>query len=370
VGQAQAILQGTCTMSLPLNPNPGGDATRGYPPALDSWGIAPVSVQRASTPLVIAHRGASGYLPEHTLPGVALAHGLGADSIEQDVVLTRDGHPVVLHDIRLDEVADVAQVYGSRCRPDGHYYVIDFTLAELRSLRLHERLDPETGRAKYAHRFPRGGGTFAIGTLSEHIELIQGLNASRGKQVGLYVEIKEPAWHHQHGQDLSQAVVSTLARYGYENRTSRALLLCFDGEELQRLRRTLQVPLKLVQLLRDPNSPNATEVPARTGDHLDRIATYADAIGPSLEFFEPATEGMAGGDLAAEPSFDLVAEAHRRALLVYAYTFRADRVPARFENFQQQIDSYADLGIDGFITDFPDLLRQALIVRQEQAAGH
>jgi len=98
------------------------------------------SADEQSEPIVIAHRGAPAYVPEHTAEGVAMAHALGADFIEQDVVLTRDSVPVVLHDIRLDSISNVADIFPGRTRPDGHFYVMDFSLDELRKLSIHERV--------------------------------------------------------------------------------------------------------------------------------------------------------------------------------------------------------------------------------------
>ena len=134
-------------------------------------------------PLVIAHRGASGYLPEHTLEAKAVAHAQEADFVEQDVVLSRDDVPVVLHDLYLDAVSDVAEVYPGRSRDDGRFYALDFTLAELRRLRLSERLDPRTGRQLHPGRFPAGTGRFQIVTLAEELEFLAGLDRSTG-QIG------------------------------------------------------------------------------------------------------------------------------------------------------------------------------------------
>ena len=106
-------------------------------------------------PIVIAHRGASGYLPEHTLVAKALAYGLGADYLEQDVVATRDGKLVVLHDLHLDDVSDVAERFPGRQRDDGLHYVIDFDVAELKTLAVLERRAPDGANAKYPQRFPR-----------------------------------------------------------------------------------------------------------------------------------------------------------------------------------------------------------------------
>src|SRR6185503_3347980 len=170
------------------------------------------------SPIVIAHRGASGYLPEHTLAAKALAHGMGADYLEQDVVLSRDGVPVVLHDIHIDTVTDVAKRFPGRARPDGRYYALDFTVAELKQLAASERFDPKTGLAVFPRRFPVGKSSFQVPTLEEELQLVQGLNASTGRVAGIYPEIKNPAWHRQQGHDVSRIVLDVLARYGYRTR--------------------------------------------------------------------------------------------------------------------------------------------------------
>jgi len=111
------------------------------------------TVSAVAEPLVIAHRGASGYLPEHTLAAKALAHGQGADYLEQDVVLTADDVPIVLHDIHLDSTTDVADRFPDRARPDGRWYAVDFSLAEVRQLAVGERLGRD-GTAAFPGRFP------------------------------------------------------------------------------------------------------------------------------------------------------------------------------------------------------------------------
>lgn len=125
--------------------------------------------------IVIAHRAASGYLPEHTLEAVALAYGMGADFIEQDLVLTKDGVPLVLHDIHLDTTTDVRKKFPDRARIDGRWYAIDFTLEEIKSLKVHERIDPKKDMAVFPSRFPVGHAKFEIPTFVEEIELIQGI---------------------------------------------------------------------------------------------------------------------------------------------------------------------------------------------------
>lgn len=161
----------------------------------------------ADEKIVIAHRGASGYLPEHTLAAKAAAHAMGADYIEQDVVLSKDGVPMVLHDIHIDTVTDVADIFPDRARADGRFYAIDLTLDELKQLAVMERADEDGGQV-FPDRFPRGASTFRVPTLAEEIELIQGMNLSTGREAGIYPEIKRPAWHRAQGQDISAIVLA------------------------------------------------------------------------------------------------------------------------------------------------------------------
>lgn len=187
--------------------------------------------------LVIAHRGASGYLPEHTLAAKAMAYAQGAHFIEQDLVMSKDGHVVVLHDHHLDTVTNVAEKFPNRARADGRYYVIDFTLAELRELAVSERFTSSDGTKVpvYEQRFPLGKASFRIATFAEEIELVQGLNQSTGGTVGIYPEIKSPAFHRGEGKDISAAVLRVLKAYGYGEASDRAYLQCFDAGELQRI---------------------------------------------------------------------------------------------------------------------------------------
>jgi len=137
--------------------------------------------------IVIAHRGASGYLPEHTLAAKAMAYAMGSDFIEQDLVMTRDDRLVVLHDLYLDRISNVQDVFPGRQRANGRFYAIDFTLKEIRKLAVSERYRIAGGKkvAVYPGRFPVGQSRFRVHTFEEEVELIQGLNHSTGKQVGL-----------------------------------------------------------------------------------------------------------------------------------------------------------------------------------------
>jgi len=290
--------------------------------------------------LVIAHRGASGYLPEHTLPAVSLGYGMGADYIEQDVVLSKDSVPVVLHDIHIDTVTDVAKRFPKRVRSDGRFYALDFTLAELKSLSVNERVDAKSGKAVFPARFPKGKSQFRIATLDEEIELIQGLNSSTKRDVGIYPEIKNPAWHREQGFDSSRIVVEHLSKHGYTTKEHKCFLQCFDQDELLRIRNELDVKLKLIQLL------GATPEKHLMAEGIRTIATYADGIGPPL-----GTVLQANG----EPT-QLVKIAHEAGLQVHPYTFRVDALPTGFTKPIALMKSLAEEAkVDGVFTDFPDV---------------
>lgn len=295
-----------------------------------------------AAPVVIAHRGASGYLPEHTLPAKALAHGLGADFLEQDVVATKDGQLVVFHDLHLDAMTDVAARFAGRARPDGRHYCIDFTLAEVRSLRLTERRRKDGAGARYPGRFPADTGHFRIHTLEEELAFIRGLNRSTGRQAGVYVEIKDPEWHAGQGIRLGARIIAVLADFGYRRRGDNFHIQCFSAGELRRVRNEGGGDLPLVQLLEDSDDV--------TPAGLATIATYANAIGPPLR--------------ACWPDRGLVAAAQGRGLAVHPYTFRADELPPGFNRFDDLVATFVDtLGVDGLFTDFPDLVVQQIRAR-------
>ena len=312
---------------------------------------APVT---ASEQLIMAHRGASGYLPEHTLASKAMAYAMGADFLEQDVVMTRDDQLVVMHDITLDRTTDVSTRFPGRHREDGLHYVVDFTLAEVQSLQVSEgsRQAGDTREAIYPGRFPVGLSTFRIHTLAQEIELIQGLNHATGADVGIYPEIKDPAFFHAEGKDLGTAVITVLKEYGYTTRSDRVFVQTFDFEELKRLRHevmpALGVDLKLVQLL-DGGPQNAW---MQTADGIREIARHADGLGPE--------KGMI---IAYNAPFhdlrisELVSLAHAEGLRVHPYTFRLDegQVPPYARDFDHLLALfYEQAGVDGVFTDFPD----------------
>ena len=319
--------------------------------------VTGTQIVNAESPVVIAHRGASGYLPEHTLAAKALAHGMGAEFLEQDVVLTKDDQPIVVHDIHLDTVTNVAEVFPDRKRNDGRYYAIDLTLAEVKRLRATERVDAKTNKPVFPTRFPPHKSHFSISTLAEELELIQGLNKSSGRAAGIYTEIKQPAWHQREGKDISKIVLAVLDHYGYREPNDLAFVQCFDVAETKRIRQELNCRLRLVQLLGATGWP---EVGADF-DHqalvkaVSEIANYAEGIGPQM------SDVVRGRRDNGDPILtSLVEVAHQHGLVVHPYTLRADALPEYTESFDELVKLFfVDAKVDGFFTDFPDLALQA-----------
>ena len=308
--------------------------------------------------LVIAHRGASGYLPEHTLEAKALAYGLGADYLEQDIVATRDDELVVIHDIHLDRVSNVAEKFPDRKRDDGRFYARDFDLAEIRTLRAWERRDEDGISAVFPKRFPTGQGAFQIPTLREEIKLVQGLNKSTGRSVGIYVEIKRPAWHQAEGVDISPILLQLLDDVGYRTREDKIYVQCFDPDEVRRIRHELDCELKLTQLMDNPEwgdyFPEHDFL--RTPEGLEQLKKTVDGIGPWLGYVVGIAE--VDGRLV---STGLVSNAHAAGFQVHPWTFRADQLAPGFDSLEEMIRWFVDeLAIDGVFTDFPDLARIAL----------
>jgi len=312
---------------------------------------APTSPVQAAEKAIIAHRGASGYLPEHTLEAKAMAHAFGADFLEQDLVLTKDDVPIVIHDITLEAVTDVETRFPDRKRADGKFYAIDFTLSEIKTLNVHERIDTRSGKPAFPARFPQGLGQFRIPTLEEELQLIQGLNASRGTAIGIYPELKAPSFHHLEGKDLAGVVLPILKKYGYWEKSSPCFVQCFEWAEVERVRK-LGYPGKLVFLMGRNDvrlSPADAPVPLDESA-LKRIAQVADGIGPSLGMvidLEQDTLAPTG----------LVEKAHAAGLLVHPYTIRTD-LPVRTSESASADLFEAVLGrarADGVFTDQPDM---------------
>lgn len=290
--------------------------------------------------IVIAHRGASGYLPEHTMEAKAMAHAMNCDFIEQDVVLSKDDVAIVIHDIYLGDVTDVATKFSKRKRADNRYYVIDFTFAELQTLKVFERFNPETGAQLYPNRFPKGAGTFKLHSFEQELQLIQGLNKSTQKNIGIYPEIKDPEFHKKEGKNLTEIVLKLLKDYGYNTKKDNCILQCFDAKELERIRIEFKSELFLVQLIETPQEAK----------QLKHFATYADGIGPHYK--QILKQKVAGKFTFTS----LVADAHALNLKVHPYTLRAD-VLDEFSSFEEMMETLLiSANADGAFTDFPDLV--------------
>lgn len=264
---------------------------------------------------VIAHRGASGYLPEHTLPAYALAYGQGAHWIEPDLTLTRDEVPIALHDLTLNRTTNVADAFPERAREeDGLHYAADFDYAEIRQLLVAESLPG---------RFPHA--SFRVPRFADVLALVEGLNRSAGRRVGIYPELKDPEVQ----PGLAAAFLETLAPYDLP-----VLVQSFDAAALA----ALQTEHPKVQLL-DWNE-------AASEQRLDRIADYAAGIGVHKSL------------LRENPS--VVAQAHERGLAVHVYTLRADFLGEGFDSFAEEVYALANLGADALFTDHPDQALAAL----------
>jgi glycerophosphoryl diester phosphodiesterase len=300
-------------------------------------------------PIVIAHRGASGYLPEHTRPAKVLAHIMGADFLEQDVVATKDDELIVLHDIHLDTVTNVTTLFPDRARADGRFYVRDFTIDEIRTLTAWERMNSD-GSAVYPERYPAQTGHYRVHTFREEMRLINRLNKAAGRQAGIYPEIKSPAWHREEGVDISSLVLEQIHEFDGANDPSLVFVQCFDDLEVRRLKNELNCSWPIVQLI----GLNAWQEAETDYDAigslagLTRVAEVADGVGPHLSLLYTASNDE------IRPT-DLVANAHDLGMTVHPYTFRTDDLPSGFKNLEELVRfCVLELEVDGLFTDFTD----------------
>lgn len=246
----------------------------------------------AQIPRIVAHRGASLHLPEHTLAAYTLAIAQGADLIEPDVVLTRDGVPLCLHDVHLERVTDVETVFPERKRPDGRYYAIDFDLEELRVLEVD--LDGAGGQG---HR---------LATLDEMLALVRRLEKTLDRAVGVIPEPKAPGFHARAGRDLVGAVVACLARHGFRTGADGVVLQCFELDALAALRER-GTGLPLVWLVGERPSD----------DEMARAGRICQGLGPRKTLVTGA-EGRSFRSLA-----------RRHDLELWPWTFQADEKEMR-----------------------------------------
>jgi glycerophosphoryl diester phosphodiesterase len=291
-------------------------------------------------PLVIAHRGASGYRPEHTLAAYELAIEMGADFIEPDLVITRDRVLVARHENDISGTTDVIDrpEFRSWRRTkwiDGRevtgWFAEDFTLAEIKTLRARERLE---------FRDRQFNGMFEVPTFQEILDL------ARRRNVGVYPETKFPSYLRSIGLPLEEPMVEALHAAGFQGRDAPVFLQSFERSSLKLLKTMTELPR--IQLLDD----GAHTMAAPEG--LAEIAAYAGGIGPDKRLIVPA-----GPDGRLLPPTSLVEDAHRAGLLVHPWTFRSDPVflaPDYEGDAAREVEQFVELGVDGLFCDFPDVI--------------
>ena len=336
-----------------------------------------------SRPFVIAHRGASGYVPEHTLAGYFIAIQQGTDYVEPDLVITKDGALVARHENEIGGTTDVAAhpEFAARKQTkdiDGEsitgWFTEDFTLAELKTLRARERL-PELrrGNARY-------DGAFSIPTFDEVLDLVAAAEAQRAAEarakglpppprIGIYPETKHPSYFARLGLHFDEPMLEALARHGYTRRGDPICLQSFEVGNLRALRKRTDLPL--VQLVSPTGQPADFTLAGDPRTYLDllsdaglkEIATYADAIGPHkwmVVQFGPAGARDTG----------LARRARAQGLGIHVWTLRAENefLPdalrssgdvAAQGDMKTEIHALLDAGITGFFSDFPDLAVRA-----------
>jgi glycerophosphoryl diester phosphodiesterase len=330
---------------------------------------------REAGPLVIAHRGASGYRPEHTLASYALGARMGADYVEPDLVATKDGVLVARHENEISTTTDIADrpEFASRRTTkvvDGvsltGWFTEDLTLAELKTLRAKERIPALRPRNTLYD------GRYEVPTLQEVIDLTERLSRRLHRRIGIYPETKHPTYFRSIGLALEDRLVATLRSNGLDRRGAKVFVQSFETANLKALHRRLRVPL--VQLLgapgQQPYDLTAAGTPGVYADlttpaGLRAVARYADAIGPPKESI---VERDGAG--ASHGATTLVADAHRAGLLVHPYTFRNENSflpaelrsgadPALYGNAFAEYEQFFGLGVDGVFSDNPDTAVEA-----------
>lgn len=311
-------------------------------------------------PIIIAHRGLSGEWPEHTLKAYRAAVDAGADYIEPDLVLTKDGILVARHENEISETTDVAAHAEFADRKttktiDGRkitgWFTEDFTLAELRTLRAKERIPQLRSTAH--------DGQYAIATFDEILALADELSRTTGRTIGVYPETKHPSYFTSIGLPHETPLLEALAKHGYKGRKAAVFIQSFEVGNLKALRTKTDLPL--IQLMDESGSPadqpDMTYAQMATPEGLKAIAAYADGIGPNKSMVIPRNMiGKLGSPTT------LVSDAHKAGLAVHPWTFRRENyflpldyknglMPSKHGDLIGEIRAYLTAGIDGFFTD-------------------
>ncbi|MEH2045548.1 glycerophosphodiester phosphodiesterase [Nostoc sp.] len=314
-----------------------------------------------ASPIIIAHRGASGYRPEHTLAAYELAIALGADYIEPDLVSTKDGILIARHENEISETTNVAShVEFAHLQTtkiiDGEsktgWFTEDFTLTELKTLRAKERI-PQLRSQNTAY-----DGLLEIPTLQEIIDLVKVKSGEINRAIGIYPETKHPTYFKSIGLALEAPLLTTLTANGYQGANAPVFIQSFEMANLQDL--STKTDLPLVQLLNNSGKPNdfvvsgceRTYTDLVTASGLAEIAEYAQAVGIHKNLLVPRDNN---GKLRSPTS--LVIDAHAAGLLVHVWTFRNEDcfLPLDFQgNPQGEYELFFNLGVDGVFSDYPD----------------
>ncbi|HKR87257.1 MAG TPA: glycerophosphodiester phosphodiesterase [Phenylobacterium sp.] len=322
------------------------------------------------TPLVIAHRGASGERPEHTLMGYRLAIAEGCDVIEPDLVPTKDGHLVVRHEPEIGGTTDVAhrpEFAARKARKviDGEsvegWFTEDFTLAELKTIRCRERLPQlRPGNTRY-------DGLEAIPTFQEVVDLAKAEGRRAGRTIGTYPEMKHPTYFAAIGLPLERRLHAALKANGLDQADAPVFVQCFEVGALKTFRGLCAAPL--IQLMDAEGGPadlpGLTYAEMSTPAGLKAVAAYADGIGPNWKMILPTA---ADGTLA--PATSLVRDAHAAGLKSHPWTVRAENVflppalrrgadPAAHGDVGAVYKALYAAGVDGLFSDFPGLAAAA-----------
>jgi glycerophosphoryl diester phosphodiesterase len=332
----------------------------------------------AKKPIIIAHRGASAYRPEHTLAAYDLAIDTGADFVEPDLCMTRDGVLVARHENDITGTTDVAdhpEFAGRRAKKtiDGEaiegWFTEDFTLAELKTLRATERM-PAIRQKNTIYN-----GRYTVPTFQEIIDLVKKKSAEQHRRIGIYPESKHPSYFAALGMDSPKAIVETLHHNGYREGSDPIFIQCFEPGALKTIRKLTSLPL--IQLIDDNGKPydwvlqkdSRTFADMCTPAGLREISMYAQGIGPRKHLIVPWDSA---GKLASPTT--LVADAHKVGLQVHPWTFRNENMflPKDFQSSSSDGDYgnafaeyklFYEQGVDGVFSESPDT---ALEVRDGQ----